>query len=103
MLRDIFLIAQPPLFGEAQLSKMSREAHPIKAAERRQILAPGASPGSFGYYDDEPRRGERFLANLSPLRGSVLNDTLPRPSAVATICRRSAGSIRTRLSPRYFV
>jgi len=37
-----------PLLSKVQLSKMSREAHPIKAAERRQILAPGASPGSFG-------------------------------------------------------
>ena len=65
-----------PLLFEAQLSNMSREAHPIKAAERRQILAPGASPGFFGRYDDEPRRGDRFLANLSPLRRFVLNDTL---------------------------
>jgi hypothetical protein len=31
----------------AVLSKMSREAHPIKAAERRQIIAPGDSPGFF--------------------------------------------------------
>src|SRR5215471_16746322 len=55
---------------------MSRDVRPIEAAERRQILAPGASPGFFGQYGDEPRRGDRFLASLSPLRGSVLNDTL---------------------------
>ena len=60
---------------------LSREAHPIEAAERRQIVAPAGRPGFFGRYDDEPRRGDRFLANLSPLRGSVLNDTL------TTACR----------------
>src|SRR5262245_29351071 len=71
--------AAAPGRGQAEMppvacrwSGCSRDAHPIEAAERRQILAPGASPGFFGQYDDEPRRGERFLANLSPLRGSVL-------------------------------
>src|SRR5262249_21983093 len=28
-------------------------------------------------YDDKPQRGDRFLATLSPLRGSIQNDTLP--------------------------
>src|SRR5215471_16270551 len=80
-------MSRPPLLIQAQLSKMSRDAHPIEAAERRQILAPGASPGFFGQYGDEPRRGDRFLASLSPLRGYDLSP----------LC----GSIRTRLSPRY--
>ena len=31
--------------SNALLSKLPREAHPIRAAERQQIVAPGASPG----------------------------------------------------------
>src|SRR5213594_3939792 len=30
------------------LSKITREAHPIEAAERRQHVAPGRKPGDFG-------------------------------------------------------
>jgi hypothetical protein len=40
--------AQPLLLTKALMSKMSREAHPIRAAERRQIVAPGESPGFSG-------------------------------------------------------
>ncbi len=58
-----FLIAQTPLLSEAVLSKMSREAHAIEAAERRQIVAPADRPGFFGRYDDEPRRHLRFFVN----------------------------------------
>jgi hypothetical protein len=42
---------------------------PIKAAERRQMLAPGDCPGFFVPHDEEPGRGDRFLANLPPLTG----------------------------------
>jgi hypothetical protein len=42
---------------------MSREAHPIEAAGRRQIFAPGASPGFFGQYGSSPAL---FVANFFP-------------------------------------
>ena len=88
---------------KAELSKMSREARPIKAAERRQILAPGVSPGFSGPIYDEPRRGERFLANLSPLRGSALNDTLTTAFSRGYNLSPLRGSITMRLFAATFV
>ena len=43
--RAMRIIHALPLLGEALLSKMSREAHPMRAAGRRKIVAPGESPG----------------------------------------------------------
>jgi len=40
-----------------------------------------ASPWFCGQYDDKPQSGDRFLATLSPLRGSIQNDTYPRACA----------------------
>src|SRR5690242_1540572 len=79
---------------------MTREAHPIEAAERRQILAPGASPGFSGNTTMSPGRGERFLANFRPSGGSVLNDTLTTAFGRGYDLSPLRGSIRTRLSPR---
>src|SRR5438128_9760204 len=73
---------------KAEVSKMRPR---WLAAERRQSVAPGASPGfSFGTIS-APIRGERVFRNLSPLRGSVpKNDIYPGLAPAATLCRRSA-------------
>jgi len=65
---------------EAVLSKkISREAHPIRAAERRQIVATAVGRGYrwLGWWAPKARK------NLTPLRGSCGRITKPRPSAVA--------------------
>src|SRR6516162_2595004 len=70
--------------------RMSREAPPIRAAERRQIVATAEGRG-FRYRCVMSTVGAKDSLGL--FRHSVAdfsNDTLPRPSAVATICRRSA-------------
>src|SRR6516164_3101467 len=70
--------------------RMSREAPPIRAAERRQIVATAEGRG-FRYRCVMSTVGAKDSLEL--FRHSVAdfsNDTLPRPSAVATICRRSA-------------
>jgi len=61
---------------EAVLSrKISRVAHPIGAAERRQILAPVQRPGFEVACSVSAVRCERFPRTLSPLRGSLSKHT----------------------------
>src|SRR5262249_33092722 len=59
---------------------------PLAAAD----LSPGrepARPGVFRPYDDEPRRRRQISRESSPLRGSVLNDTLT--TAFRGCCRNA--------------
>jgi hypothetical protein len=48
------------------MPKMAREAHPIEAAERRQILAPGASPGFSGGTTMSPVGAKDFSRIFRP-------------------------------------
>src|SRR2546426_9158964 len=59
------------------------------AAERRQSVAPGASPG-FSFETISAPEGRK---TLSPLGGwCAQNDTSPGLAPGATLCRRSAAS-----------
>jgi hypothetical protein len=65
-------MSRPPLLGEALLPKVSREANPIRAAERRQILATGASPWFWATMKISPVGATDFLRK---------NNTYPRAYA----------------------
>ena len=73
--------ASNPLLEKAEPSKMTREALPIRAAERRQIVATGVSPWVFGHVTMSPRGATDFSRIFRPSRGLVLNDTFPQADA----------------------
>src|SRR5882672_7975820 len=62
---------------EAELSKLSREAHPIRAAERRQNIAHGVSRGFSVWRTGSPVRGERFRDSFAPMGLEIRNDSYP--------------------------
>ena len=74
----------------SQLSKRSREAHPIIAAEQRQNVAPGLSPGFSVVRSISTGGATDSVDSFAPM-GLCLNTTrLPGLSPGATFCRRFA-------------
>ena len=69
---------------------MTCEAHPIRAAERRQILATAEGRGCEDRCDISTVGAKDSVEIFRHSVADFSNDTLPRPSAVAKICRRSA-------------
>ena len=63
-----------------------------RAAERRQIVAPGVSQGYASQTNESPA-GATAVGNLSPLRGLIgQTPLLPQLTPGATVCRRYAAS-----------
>src|SRR5437870_12399062 len=99
-------------YAKSLLSKMTREAHPIEAAERRQYVAPGASPGisalssvsTVGATDSVSYWLRPVGLAFAPLIGSfaptgldLKKQHVPRAYARGYILSPLRGSIRTRL------
>src|SRR5262245_32302057 len=104
MLRDVFVIAQPPLLSEDRSVQirlgLELSAGTDVAAKAAALLSRGAATDrSHGRkavgqvsFRTEPR--ERAARNLSPLRGSSSNwPEIHGLAPVAVICRRSAARI----------
>src|SRR2546422_5107297 len=68
----------------------------VSAAERRQSVAPGASPG-FLSTRSQPRRGERVLGILRPYGATFQKNTGPGLAPGATLCGRSAAEYSSLL------
>ncbi len=99
-------MAEREQFSYSLLSKMTREAHPIEAAERRQNVAPGASPGisalssvSTVFLDgcalpglhSQPLIGATdSVGSFAPTGLDLKNNMFPGLTPGATFCRRSA-------------
>src|SRR5437762_12062034 len=72
------------------LSKMMREAHPIEAAERRQYVAPGASPGISALSSVSTVGATDSVGSFAPTGLDLKNNIFPGLTPGATYCRRSA-------------
>src|SRR5437899_164997 len=89
---------------DSLLSKMMREAHPIEAAERRQYVAPGASPGISALSSVSTVGATDSVGSFVPAGLDLKNDILPGLTpglrlayARGYILSPLRGSIRTRL------
>jgi len=69
---------------------MTREAHPIEAAERRQYVAPGASPGISALSSVSTVGATDSVGSFAPTGLDLKNNILPGLTPGATYCRRSA-------------
>ena len=65
---------------KALLSKLSREAHPNRAAERQQTVATGVSPWAAAFRTSSAGGAADFCGSFSP-PGWNQNDTLSRAHA----------------------
>ena len=67
----------------------------ITAAERRESVAPGASPGLYAVKGVSTGGAKDFKDSFAPTGLEIQNDTYPGLAPGATLWRRSAAVIRT--------
>ena len=72
------------------MSKLSRVAHPCRAAERQQTIATGVSPWVSGVSNVQRRRRGRFLRVFRPSGAGTKTTPSHALTRVATVCCRSA-------------